>query len=394
MDLSVKDILDFDYFSSLEVIAGAEGLSRPVDSCAFLDYELDKTLNQRYANRNFRPGQMVITSLMFAKDDPFLIRDAVKYVIGKGCSALIIKNVYRLPIHDYILRYADSKNFPILVMTDMQMHFDGFTIQVNKCVETARYAESAERELGSLLYQQLDLQAKKNSIRTLFPRFYNQYAVLYTGAGRALEPGSVQQLHRRIRENARQEESSRVLRYQDGLFLFLSADLLDPSAWESCGHAIVDQFPGCAIGVSAVHIHPEEADAALREAMYAARVHRLNSRMNAGREQLLCTYGQMGVYRALLPILDSEDLQRYSGDLLDPILEFDAENRGSLLETLLSFVHCGGNLHELSARTGQHENTLRYRLDKIGALTGLSYRKLDDYEQLALAARIYLLMNH
>ena len=102
----------------------------------------------------------------------------------------------------------------------------------------------------------------------------------------------------------------------------------------------------------------------------------------------------MGVYRALLPMLDSEELQRYSGDLLDPILEFDAENRGNLLDTLLEFVQCGGNLHELSARSGQHENTLRNRLDRIGSLTGLSYRKLDDYEQLALAARVYLLLNH
>ncbi len=389
----MKDFLEFDYFSSLEVIAGAEGLSRSADSCAFLDYELDKSLNQKYANRNFRPGQMVITSLMFAKDDPFLIRDAVKYVISQGCSALIIKNVYRLPIHDYVLRYADSKKFPILIMTDLSMHFDGFTIQVNKCVETARDAEAAERELSRLLYQPLELPEKKNSIRTLFPRFYNQYAVLYCQTGQAADAGSAQQLRRRLRESARQEESVRVLRYRDGLFLFLSADTLDPPALERCSRLLADRFPGGAVGVSAAHIHPEETDAALREAMYAARIHRLDGPMNADRDRPACTYEQMGVYRALLPMLDSEDLQRYSGDLLDPILEFDAENRGNLLDTLLGFVQCGGNLHELSARSGQHENTLRYRLDRIGALTGLSFRKLDDYEQLALAARVYLLLN-
>ena len=165
MELCVKDFLEFDYFSSLEVLAGRDGLSRPADSCAFLDYELDKSLNQKYANRNFRPGHMVITSLAFAKDDPYLIRDAVKYVISKGCSALIIKNVYRLPIHDYVLRYADSRHFPILIMTDMQMYFDSFTIQVNKCVEAARDAQAAERELSRLLYQPLEVSEKKNSIR-------------------------------------------------------------------------------------------------------------------------------------------------------------------------------------------------------------------------------------
>ena len=46
----------------------------------------------------------------------------------------------------------------------------------------------------------------------------------------------------------------------------------------------------------------------------------------------------------------------------------------------------------LAQYTGQHENTLRYRLDKIAGITGLSYKKLADYEQLALAVRIYLLL--
>ena len=32
-------------------------------------------------------------------------------------------------------------------------------------------------------------------------------------------------------------------------------------------------------------------------------------------------------------------------------------------------------------------------LDRIAALTGLSWRRLGDYEQLALAARVYLLLN-
>ena len=104
MSISLNELLHYDYFKSLELIAGANGCSRQVISCSILDYEMDRSVNQKYANLNFLPGQMVVTSLLFAKNAPFMIRDAVKYLISKDASALVIKNVFRLPIHESILR--------------------------------------------------------------------------------------------------------------------------------------------------------------------------------------------------------------------------------------------------------------------------------------------------
>lgn len=113
MSISLNELLHYDYFKSLELIAGAGGGSRQVLGCSILDYEMDRSLNQKYANLNFLPERMVVPSLLFAKNAPFMIRDAVKYLISKDASALVIKNVFRLPIHESILRYAASKNFPI-----------------------------------------------------------------------------------------------------------------------------------------------------------------------------------------------------------------------------------------------------------------------------------------
>ena len=58
---------------------------------------------------------------------------------------------------------------------------------------------------------------------------------------------------------------------------------------------------------------------------------------------------------------------------------------------MLSLVRCGGDLHGLSELRGEHENTLRNRLEKVRGLTGLNFRRPSDYEELALAARVYLL---
>ena len=100
---------------------------------------MERSLNQKYANLNFLPERMVVSSLLFAKNAPFMIRDAVKYLISKDASALVIKNVFCLPIHESILRYADSKNFPIFLMDDTHMFFEDFIMQVGRCRDRGKY---------------------------------------------------------------------------------------------------------------------------------------------------------------------------------------------------------------------------------------------------------------
>ena len=43
-----------------------------------------------------------------------------------------------------------------------------------------------------------------------------------------------------------------------------------------------------------------------------------------------------------------------------------------------------------AAALTQHENTVRYRLEKIRTVCGLSYRFAADGEQLSLAAKIHM----
>lgn len=132
----------------------------------------------------------------------------------------------------------------------------------------------------------------------------------------------------------------------------------------------------------------------MQEALYAAQIHQLKRQNPILEPASYQNYAELGIYQVLLPVLDHESFPRYARRILEPLLEFDAENRGNLTRTLLDFVQCGGDLRVLAQYTGQHENTLRYRLDKIAGITGLSYKKLADYEQLALAVRIYLLLQN
>ena len=392
MEIRVQDFLCFDYFQSLRLLAGEGGLSKPVTGCGILDYELDQSLNEKYIHSNFLPGQLALTSALFAKDNPFLLRDAVKYLIARGGSGLVIKNVFRLPIHDSILRYANSKDFPVFLMEDPHMYFEDFIIQVHRYIDMALDSELAEAELNRLLYQRLSHSEKKVAARRLFPFFQDQYLVIYVQLDHLLSDDALLHLKSQQKELATPPASAAILRYQKGVFLFLSQDVMSPSAAPACIQKLLPIYPESYIGVSGIHFQIEDAGTALQEALYAAQIHRLKRQNPIVAAAPYQNYGEMGPYQVLLPVLDHENFRRYSHRILEPLLEFDAENRGTLTRTLLDFVQCGGDLKVLAQYTGQHENTLRYRLDKVAGITGLSYKNLADYEQLTLAVRIYLLL--
>lgn len=389
--LMLNELLCFDYFKGLRLIAGKKGLSATVSYCGILEYELDPKLNKKYSSTNFKPHTLAISSLYFARDNPFQILEAVKYLVAQGGSGLVIKNIFRLPIHESVLHYADYKDFPVLLMDDTVM-FEDFIVQVYHCIDAVSDAVSAELLLDRLLYQDPGGSERVRTARQLFPSFRSQYLIVHIRAEGPLSGGKIAQ----IRESAAQypkETVSAVFGYRGGALLILSQEefpgTLDPLL-DSVAD-VVSQIIPCPLGVSKVHFDLEDIDVAIREAMFSSTVHHLEHKYFQSRRAHYIQYGQLGVYQVLLPVLGDPALPQYSHQILEPVIGFDAENRGNLMETLLMLVQCGGDLRQSAQEMGQHENTLRYRLNKVFTLTGLNYQRPAHYEKLALAVRIYLL---
>lgn len=391
MSLMLNELLCFDYFKGLRLIAGGKGLSGTVSYCGVLEYELDPKLNKKYSNTNFKPHTLAISSLFFARDNPFQILEAVKYLVAQGGSGLVIKNIFRLPIHESVLHYADYKDFPILLMDDTVM-FEDFIVQVYQCIDAISDAASAELLLDRLLYQNIDGSERVRTARQLLPSFRSQYLIVHIRTEEPLSGGKIAQ----IRENTNQysrEAVSAVFGYRGGALLILSQEEF-PNALDSLltsvANSVSQDIPRL-LGVSKIHFDLENIDMSIREAMFSSTVHHLESKYFRGRRAPYMQYDQLGVYQVLLPVFGNPALPQYSHQILEPVIGFDAENRGNLMETLLMLVQCGGDLHQSAREMGQHENTLRYRLNKVFTLTGLNYQKPAHYEKLALAARIYLL---
>ena len=379
MDITVRYLSQWLGLQDARLLAGSGGLDRVVRGCDILDYELDRSLNGKYSYSNFSADRLVLTSFQSAKDNPYLIDEAVKHCIAANASGLVIRNVYQLPIHDYTLRYADSKNFPIFLLENRKAFFEDIIVQVDRCVSYAAYAALTEVGLARLISGDCDASERERLTVQLFPVFHQTYELIYIRPDVPLSGVELQRLYGRCAEAVAEDTSCAVLPYRGALFVFRSGGLLTEA------ETLVP--PGCCAGISAAHHYGAEIGHALAEAMDAAAV-----QIMRGTDGARCVrYADIGIYRALLPLRMNETLHNYTRAVLEPLVIFDAENRAELLATVLELVRCGGDLHRLAEVRGEHENTLRNRLEKVRVLTGLNFRKPSDYEELALASRVLML---
>jgi hypothetical protein len=78
----------------------------------------------------------------------------------------------------------------------------------------------------------------------------------------------------------------------------------------------------------------------------------------------------------------------YRRRVLGPLLDHDRVHRTELVATLTAYLACSGSWSQCAAEMHLHVNTVRYRIERIEAMTGRDLRRLDDQTDLLLALRL------
>ena len=99
-------------------------------------------------------------------------------------------------------------------------------------------------------------------------------------------------------------------------------------------------------------------------------------------------YEELGVVRLLLGSGSAPDLQTFVDDVTGPLVTYDRENDGSLVRTLRAFFGADCSQRVAAEKLFVHHKTLRYRLERIKALTGLDLARHDDRMRADVALRL------
>lgn len=404
---TVSDFLN-SYEGRVRLLAGGEGLSRTISTVGILDYELVPNLKSRYQRVNFEPNQLVLSTFLYARDEPWLIGEAIKYLVSRGASGLVIKNVFHLEIAESALRYANARDFPLFITTDEDFFFDFAIAEIYQRVRELEDASFVQNELDLMILEAHTPEQIRTHALRLNPSFKDENLAVYVA-----EPLSQARFVRALahyHESALSGTSNLLAPYDEGLLYIATAgsDVLarvggnagqtPPHTASQMEHLVnvlradvLEDEKSVAIGVSDVHFGLDELARSVLEAKRAALIARNRGRdFAAGAEANTVCYGGLGVVRALLPHANTPEMAGFANAVMEPLRSFDAETNSSLVETLGAYCDAGQSIEAAAQSLGQHPNTVRYRLDKVASLTGLSYKRPSQMEQLSLAHKIEL----
>jgi purine catabolism regulator len=97
-------------------------------------------------------------------------------------------------------------------------------------------------------------------------------------------------------------------------------------------------------------------------------------------------FGSLGIYRLLYDLEEQLEVRQFTDEIMRPLIEYDAQNRGSLVKTVEAYFDHHGNISQTAESLFVHRNTLLYRMERIEELTGINL----DQSNMRLALHLSL----
>lgn len=225
-------------------------------------------------------------------------------------------------------------------------------------LERRKLKEPAIQELKKRLADAVRLQARQLFSNFLLgPRSDN--VILFIGKGENDEPGELPETARRL--------AAQVQRYVKGLLPDLTVS----------------------IGIGRRKDDPSLLPDAYSEAEVALEIgHRIHG------PSAVSTFEGTGTYKLLFRVLqeDPAELESFYGETLEPVVAYDSRYGTDLVHTLLTYLGNDASTVKTASDLFAHRHTIRYRLDRVGELTGLDVDKSEDRERLTLGIKAMQLL--
>ncbi len=379
MNMTLGEAVALDAFKTFRLIAGEAGLKEPIVTVGMMDYEMGDMIE-----KNFREGELVLTTLVNIKDDLNRLGEIVERLIKVGAAGLAIKNIYIETIPEPIKKRCDEANFPIFVFHDV--FFEVLITAVNDLVKTQLEMEDLEVQIDRMLSGEMNRFAVRRLVQQLY-RYFGEYVqVAYAKSSETYSHEAVD-LQRCLLD-----KSHKCWPYRGGFLVVVSGD--EPESQPLLKHMerSLNQLQldhDHVLGLSRGGQKIDRLDAAIHEAIYAYQT--------AVTYQLgKLNFSDMGLDRLLLPIKDNPWAVQYYESVIEPLQTYDQRQGAELLKTAVVYILSGGDVKLAAEKLFQHGNTVRYRMERVRQILSEGrdeqwHTEWSFYETLAVGVRLHLI---
>ncbi len=359
--IHIKELFRLQNIHRLRLIAGQDGLERTVTEAVLFEYD-----PSRVQLPDFYRGDLVVTTLAYARGDAKLVAHSLQALMNQGIAGLMVKTAYFSELPQAVITLANRLGTPVFLFDDT--YIEEVILQVTDLIRGKRHFAGFEQDVDALMRGDLTEEQTRERARRIDPlgqssyRIYavspkermvtlddKLYALMETDADAAHRCTFIE-WRRMMLALCREEDG---LSAQEALTRF--GDLLT--------RAGVDR-QSVVIGQSDLREARAQMGASLCEAVYAARAAKL-----CGKAELAAH--ELGLYAYLFPMSENPFVCDRCRRVLSSIREYDAQNHTNLEQTALVYVKENMEIAAAAKVLFQHPNTVRYRLSKIQRIIGM-----------------------
>lgn len=379
--MNVEKFLQLPITKDFTVIAGHNGLNKAVQNVEILDFEFSPDIHH-VRDTIFTPNSVVLSSLLFAKQKPEYLFNAVKNLIELGASALAYKPVIFKELPEEVLSYAEQHNFPILRFGGDEF-FEKIILETMAYAKTQDYSYFLETILRRLMEEDVTQEQIKSILQQLNKPFEKYVFIANLRASDPIHQSWMQSFH----SLEPLLKSGLICSYKKSLFIIMTHSSQQFQfervlrEWLALYAIPTDTIT---FGYSSCYDTQTGFPIALREAFFANIFAEIDMLPSCHYKNLASDCLLIELYRK-----DSVFAMDYVTSFLAPLLDKKADP--DLMETAITYIIKKGNIKEVAVAQFCHPNTIRYRMAKIRQLVAPIDNDYVFYERLATAVKLYLL---
>ncbi len=372
MALTIKDLLQSPYLEKLTLKAGEKGLGRYVTNAGTLDYEYAEGYDREPI---FEKEQFLVSSLLFAKDKPSLILNAIKDLNARQVSCLAYKPIFIKRLPENVIAYCNEAGFPLLEL-ESDSWIENIIFEIMKAVQADDHVYLTEKNISLMISSSLPVPSVSSIIKNISLRLKQ-----FVHAAFIWDPHiDIHRLYERYALMKETKDRFLICRYKSGLFFITTNHSKSPEIHALMVKQALDPLGVHTdeVGVSSSDIHTSNHfDLIFKESYHTYLA-------SLADDTKYRNYREIGVYQLLIPFADEPDAKSFSDSFLMPL-----NNHREYLDTAIIYAKNNGDIIAASIDMGCHQNTIRYRLAKIKSL--VCNENTSDYEfykQLSIAIAI------
>lgn len=372
MALTIKDLLQSPHLEKLTLKAGEKGLGRYVTNAGTLDYEYAEGYHMEPI---FEKEQFLVSSLLFAKDNPSLILNAIKDLNTRQVSCLAYKPVFIKNLPENVIAYCNDVGFPLLEL-EPESWIENIIFEIMKTVQADDTIYLTEKNISLMISSLLPMSNVSSIAKNISLRFKKFIRASYIRDTRI----DIHRLYEGYTLMKETKDRFLMCRYQSGIFFITTNNSNNPETHRLIMNQVLDilGINTNNVTVSSSNMHtPDEFDLIFKESYYTY-IASLADNMEYR------DYNEIGVYKFLVSLAHETDVKSFSNNFLLPL-----KNHREYFETATIYSKNNGDIIATSVDMNCHQNTIRYRLAKIKSL--VCNENISDYEfykQLSIAIAI------